>query len=279
MRHLVITLLALVLLALPAIAATNVETIQDMGDDQYIDPVPGDVWGGPRDLLFDGGPIWNCQGCGVGGADESILWTIVCEMNTLGAGNQLPLGYWIADDFEVPAGEVWNIEGFTFFGYQTNSPTDPSTFTEYHVMIYDDVPPAGNVVFGDDVTNLMISSVWANVYRVTETTTGSATNRPIMASECMPGATFQLGPGTYWMAWQAAGTGTSGPWAPPIAASDWDCALGAGYQSLDYGLTWAPVLDTGVYALPIGFPFLIHGTIDGGVPVEESSWGKIKTTF
>jgi hypothetical protein len=277
MRHLAISLIALFLIALPAVAAQNAETIEDMAGDQYIEPVPGDVWGGPRDVLFDNGPVFNCAGCGVGGADESILWVISLEMNTLGFGHQIANNNWMADDFTIPADEVWTIEGFTFFAYQTGSTTDPSTINDYRVIIYDDMPDVGNVVYGDEMTNVLISSAWANVYRVTDTTTGSATNRPIMASECMPDAPFQLGPGTYWIAWQAGGTLTSGPWAPPLALDEYTCETGNGLQGI--AGVWGPALDSGIYACPQGLPFILSGTIDGGVPVEESSWGQVKRTF
>jgi hypothetical protein len=276
MRHLAISLIALFLIALPAVAAQNVETTEDMVGDQYIEPVPGDVWGGARDVLFDNGPVFNCAGCGVGGADESILWVTTLGANTLGFGHQIANGNWIADDFTVPADEVWTIEGFTFFAYQTGAPTDPSTINDYRVIIYDAEPPAGSIVYGDDMTNVLINSAWANVYRVTDTTTGSATNRPIMASECMPDAPFQLGPGTYWIAWQAGGTLTSGPWVPPIALDDATCETGNALQQTSTG--WAPAVDTGNLCQQ-GIPFILSGTIDGGVPVEESSWGQVKRTF
>lgn len=278
MRHLAITLIALFLIALPAVAAQNVETIEDMAGDQYIDPVPGDVWGGSRDVLFDNGPVFNCAGCGAGGADESILWVTSLSMNTLGFGHQVSAGNWIADDFTVPADEVWTIEAFTFFAYMTNSPSSPSPLNDYRVMIFDDMPPAGNVVFGDELTNILISSTWANIYRVTDTNSGSTTNRAIFASECLPDAPFELGPGTYWIAWQAGGNATySGPWAPPLALDEYTCETGNGLQKTSTG--WAPALDSGTYQCQQGFPFILTGTVGGGVPVEESSWGKVKATF
>jgi len=278
MRHLAITLIALFLIALPAVAAQNAETIEDMAGDQYIEPVPGDVWGGARDVLYDNGPVFNCAGCGVGGADESILWTIIWSMNTLGFGHQIANDNWIADDFTVPEGEVWTIEGFTFFAYQSNAPSNPSPLNDYRVMIYDDTPDVGNVVYGDAMTNVLISSAWANVYRVTETTTGSATNRAIFASECLPDAPFELGPGTYWIAWQAGGDAAySGPWAPPISLDDNFCETGNALQGI--AGVWGPALDSGTYQCPQGFPFILTGTVGGGVPVEESTWGKVKSTF
>lgn len=279
MRQFVMVFLASMILALPALAALDSETIEDMGNDEYIEPVPGDIWGGPRDLLYDNGPLVNCPGCGVGGADESMLQNVTLLMNVLGFGHQIPSGLWVADDFIVPEGETWCVDSFTFFGYQTNAPTDPSTFTDYHIMIFDDIPPSGNVVFGDDATNFLTGSVWTNIYRVTETTTGTSTARPIFANACAldPGA-LELPAGQYWVAWQAAGTLSSGPWAPPICIYD-VCETGDGLQSTDYGLTFDYVVDSGEYQCPQGFPFVIEGTVCTPIPTENSSWGSIKALF
>lgn len=275
MRKFAIAMLAL-LVAAPVFAAND--TVED-GEGVYIEPVPGEIWGGARDVLFDNGPVKNCDGCGVGGADESILQVNGLSMGTYGFGHQIPSGLWVGDDFTIPAGETWTINSMTFFGYQTNSPTSPSPFTQYHVMIYDDFPPFGNVVYGDDVTNVLTSSVWTNIYRVSDTTTGANTARPIFANTVTPiGGSFELGPGTYFIVWQAAGTLSSGPWAPPVVIYD-VCETGDGIQSTDYGVTFNYVVDGGALACPQGFPFILEGTIGGGTPTETTTWGQIKATF
>ena len=48
-------------------------------------------------------------------------------LNTYGFGHQKFNGYRIADDFPVDAD--WAVDTVTFYAYQTNSPSDPSTIT------------------------------------------------------------------------------------------------------------------------------------------------------
>ncbi|MBM3320008.1 MAG: hypothetical protein FJY73_04965 [Candidatus Eisenbacteria bacterium] len=240
----------------------------------YNPPVPGPTWSMPRAVLYDNGPLVNSPGTGFGGADESVLQSNL-GMNTLGFGHQAQLQYLVTDDFTVPPGDSWNISTITFFAYQTNAVTNPSTMTAVYVEIWNGVPDAPGAVriFGDKTTNRLVSSQWSNIYRVSSTAQG-ATNRPIMANVCS--APVVLGPGTYWIAWMTDGTLSSGPWAPPITING-QTTTGNGEQSLDNGATFEPALDSGT-STPQGFPFVIEGT-SGSTSVEEKSWGAVKSQF
>ena len=241
----------------------------------YVEPVDGPMWVGARDVLYDNGPLVNFPLMGFGGADCSALQTTLL-MNTLGAGFQIFYGYWLADDFTIPAGECWSLTNITFFGYQTGSPTAPSTFTAMHVVILDADPndPAANVVFGDMTTNVMSSSAWMNAYRATDYDP-EASNRPIMANIC--DVVAELGEGTYWILFQADGTGASGPWAPPITING-ETTTGNAYQSTDgMGTIWDPLTDSGTFT-PQGMPFIIEGYM-GGTPADESTWGSLKALY
>jgi hypothetical protein len=104
-----------------------------------------------RALLYDNGPLVNSEGTGTGGADESILQNSTLGMTTLGAGIQFASGNHMADDFVVDA--TWNVDEFTFYGYQTNS-GNTSTMTGGYLQIYDGNPSAGGtVIWGDMTTN------------------------------------------------------------------------------------------------------------------------------
>ena len=270
MRLFATVLVLAALFVCPALAAVNESSI-DAGWS-YIEPVPGDTWLGSRDVLFDNGPLVNSPGTGVGGADESVLQSVSLGMATLGFGHQFPLGYRVADDFVIPAGEVWNVTGITFFAYQTGAPTNPSPITGVYFEIYDAMPPAGNVVGGNIANNALASSAWSNIYRVTEATTGSATDRAIFANQTTM-TPVQLGPGTYWVAWSTAGTFASGPWAPPITINGMS-TTGNGFQSLDAGATYASLLDIGGQ----GLPFLIQGTLQT-TATANSSWSELKALY
>ena len=96
----------------------------------------------------------------------------------------------------------------TFYAYQTDSSTT-STITHVIVRIWDGPPaqPGSTVVFGDTTTNLLTNTLWSGIYRVTETTTGTATNRPIMAN--IVNVNMHLDQGTYWLDWQTGTQETS----------------------------------------------------------------------
>ncbi|MCB8942746.1 MAG: cadherin-like domain-containing protein [Ardenticatenaceae bacterium] len=222
----------------------------------------------PTALLYDNGPLVNSPGTGVGGADEAVLQTTSLGLNTLGFGHQLALGYRIADDFTIPPGETWTLDTITFYAYQTGS-TTTSTMNGITLQIWDGQPGAGGaVIWGDDTTNVLVNTGWANVYRVTETTTGTAIDRPIMASVAAVGG-LSLPAGTYWLAWNTGGTLASGPWAPPINING-QANTGNGLQTLDGGTTWAAALDTGAGTPQQGFPFLIEGS--SGCAATDLPW-------
>jgi hypothetical protein len=203
----------------------------------------------PDIVLHDNGPLVNCAGCGSGGADESRLQTAL-GMGTYGFGHQVSAGNRIADDFEVTDPAGWWIDEITFFAYQTNSSTT-STFTGVNLQIWDGPPNAGgSVVWGDTTTNVLTSSTWSNIYRVLDTASGTTTNRPIMANVVTVGTL--LPQGTYWLDWQADGSLSSGPWAPPITINGQTTTGNA----LQWTTAWAAATDVG----PQGFPFIVEGT-------------------
>jgi len=238
--------------------------------------IPGDavtnppIWAGPTTaVLFDNGPLVTHPGGGSAGADASALQTAL-GMTTYGFGHQFLNDNRIADDFTVPVGDTWDITSITFFAYQTGSSTI-STMTAVHFEIWDGVPGASNLVFGDMVTNRLATTSWSGIYRVLDTGLLD-TARPIMANVSSPLSSLQLGEGTYWVAWQTDGTLSSGPWAPPVTILG-QTNTGNGQQSLAGG-AYAPVVDVGGQ----GFPFIIEGST-GPISVEPSSWGQIKTLY
>ncbi len=212
----------------------------------------------PQDVLYDNGPLVNCAGCGAGGADESVLQSSTLLMTTLGFGHQVIAGNRVADDFTIADPAGWDIDQITFFAYQTNSPTNPSPFTAVNYQIWDGPPdnPGSSVVFGDTVTNRLVGTTWANMYRVSETTQGT-TARPVFANVASAGVSLPAG--TYWLDWQADGSLASGPWAPPVTI-DGQTTTG---NALQYTGTWGPANDGGTLTQQ-GFPFILEGSVSGG---------------
>ncbi|MCB1603764.1 MAG: hypothetical protein R3F25_01395 [Gammaproteobacteria bacterium] len=220
--------------------------------------------GGGVGVLYSNGELVNSSGTGVGGLDESVLQSVTLGMGTLGFGHQVLNGNRIADDFTVPAGG-WDITTITFYAYQTNETA--STITAVNLQIWDGDPsnPGSTVVFGDDTTNRMISTVNSNILRVTETSTGTTTNRQIAASTV--DVNISLPAGTYWLDWQSDGSGASGPWAPPITINGQSTTGNA----LQFTGSWTSVTDlsTGTQQ---GFPFVINGILPPPPVIPTTNW-------
>ncbi len=164
-------------------------------------------------LLYNNGPLITHPGQGFGGANASALAS-GAGMNTSGFGMQSGSGNRVADDFTVPAGQNWLVSVLKFYGYQTGS-TTASTFTGLNAEIWNGRPgdAGATVVWGNFTDNLLTSSAFTGIYRVTDTTLTGST-RPIM--ELQANVSLTLPSGDYWLEWSAAGSLGSGPWAPPI---------------------------------------------------------------
>lgn len=267
MRH-ASTILAVLLLLAGAVLANTADKATLTDPPAITPPANAPKFVMPTEVLYDNGPFMNSPGTGVGGMDESILQTNL-GLSIYGFGHQVYYGYMIADDFEVPVGETWNIEQITFFAYQSYSGT-ASTITAVHFEIWNAAPPGGMVIFGDMVTNRMVFTGWTNVYRVTDYNSGIDTNRPVMGNVCSPMDILQLTEGTYWLVWQTDGYLSSGPWAPPITITG-QTTTGNGLQ---YTTSWAALTDT----WPQGLPFIIEGT-RGPIGVEATTWSQVKALY
>ena len=94
--------------AVSGIAQDRVELV-DPYEVVVSNPAPLTEKSALKMVLYDNGPLVNCPGCGVGGADESRVQTSL-SMNILGFGHQWSLGNSLADDFTVPGPDGWQID-------------------------------------------------------------------------------------------------------------------------------------------------------------------------
>jgi hypothetical protein len=198
--------------------------------------------------LYDQSELITHTGTGVGGADESWLQTNL-GANTFGFGHAVSANISVADDFTV-AGSAWNITGFEFNAYQTGSGTG-STITGVFIQIWNGVPGLGGaVIAGDLTTNRLSGASWKNAYRLTNTTTGIDTARPIMKVDTAFSA--NLNPGTYWVEWRMSGSLASGPWSPPRTLIG---QTTTGNARQNQAGTWLDLIDIG----PQGLAYKILG--------------------
>ena len=203
------------------------------------------------DLIYDNGPHYNTPATG-GGANISLLENATLGMTTLGAGVQYSGGNSIADEFILT--DAYDVTSIDLYTYQTGSV--PPSITEVYVQIWDGDPSGdtANVVWGNLSVDILEDVVSANTYRASETS-ATDTSRPIQK---VTAATdnLTLGAGTYWIEFSLAGSGASGPWAPPIAILG-EATTGNALQFASGA--WQALVDGGSFT-PQGIPFQIYGT-------------------
>ena len=202
--------------------------------------------------LYSNGPYYNVPGT----PNISLLENFTVGVTTLGAGHSSAAGIRVADDWEVTENVI--VENIQFYAYQTGSSTT-STITGVSLAIWDGPPsdPASSIVWGDQFEDFFDSTEWTGAYRASETNP-SDTSRPIMITTANTDG-LELAPGTYWLDWDATGSLTSGPWAPPIAILGED-TTGNALQFLPDEGGWGDLLDGGTFT-GMGLPFEVNGEV------------------
>ena len=210
----------------------------------------------PCTVLHDNGPL-TTHPAACAGDDASRLQSVSLGMNTLGFGHQFSLNYRVADDFTVPAGG-WQVDQVAFYAYQTGAGTT-SPITGVYYQIWDGSPdnPGSTVVFGDLVTNRLLSTEYFHIQRDSESS-NCANNRYLFRNLCSAGVFLPAG--TYWIEWMTDGSLSSGPWAPPITILGQTTTGNA----LQFTGAWAPAQDSGTLTQQ-GFPFVLF-TCTAGCP-------------
>lgn len=181
-------------------------------------------------------------------------------------------GFFLADDFVVPAGEQWNLLSITVYAYQTGYAGTASPFTTATMRLYNGSPslPASTSVFGDDTTNVLSSSAFTNMYRTF--------NSSVPAPGTVPGTTRKIWsvttntvtsiqPGTYWIKYQLNNATVSAVFAPSVTIPG-SRGLPT-FNALQYvgsTSTWQPSMDVGnpdaaAPDIPNDFPFIITYTV------------------
>jgi len=178
----------------------------------------------------------------------------------------------LADDFTVPAGQVWSISEVRFFGYVTNS-TASNPYSSWTLRVWNGPPddPASLLVFGDTTTNRMASvSNQSPIFRLLA---GAAfdSNRQVRDVHLSTSG-LVLTEGTYWLDF-----GNSAGFVPALTAPGVRDIPGWNGQQLVSG-AWAPAIDTGTSGAgpsgPQDFPFILEGTASILTPYEIT-WSSI----
>ncbi len=208
----------------------------------------------PNAIVYDNGPYFNIAGT----PDVSLLEDTSLAMSLFGAGAQFTANNRMAD--EVVLTDTYDITSIDVFAYQTGS-IAPS-ITAVYMQVWDGDPSGGGatVIWGDLTTNVLDVAAATNAFRQLESAPG-ATNREIQRVTANTTG-LSLSAGTYWIDYTFAGSGASGPWAPPIAITG-NATTGNAIQFLGASNAWAPLIDAGSNT-PQGMPFVIYGDLVGG---------------
>ncbi|HMP80478.1 MAG TPA: PEP-CTERM sorting domain-containing protein [Pirellulaceae bacterium] len=214
------------------------------------------------DELWNNGPMITHAGGMSNGADRSAIGT---GGTLFGFGVQQTAGNRMADDFSV-GGLGWFVDSIRLFTYQTGSSTT-STLTGVTLRIWDGLPQASNLVWGDETTNVLAATGFTNIYRTTGTVNNDF-NRPIMFVDINLGG-LNLGPGTYYLDWSLSGSLASGPWAPPVADPSNVLIAGNALQRVGAAGVYNPALDG---TTQMALPFIINGT---AIVIPEPATGAL----
>src|SRR5690606_7469841 len=200
-------------------------------------------------LLYDNGPYFNIPGS----PNVSMLQDVTLGMGTYGFGAASINGQSMADD--VTFTNDVDVTSIDVFAYQTGSPV--GSINAVFMQVWDGDPSGGgaSVVWGDLTTNVLDNVETADALRQLESAPGD-TSRAIQKVTANT-AGLSLTAGTYWIEYSFAGSGASGPWAPPIVITG-SAATGNALQNISGAYT--PVIDVDAQ----GLPFMIYGDIVGG---------------
>ena len=215
-------------------------------------------------VIYSNGPYVNAPAGGFGGLDASVLQSTSRAHNIIGYGgagaSSTPTaGFRLADDFTVPAGQMWYVNTLKVYAYRTGGVG--VVFDDGVVRVWNGAPNAGGtVIFGDETTNRAIGSTFDSVYRVTETTV-AANNREVIEVELRVGKLFT--PGTYWIEWGVNTLVAGAAFLPPITITGQDVTGDALQLAVATGV-WTPLLmntTAGANTAAQGMPFTLCGRI------------------
>ena len=210
-------------------------------------------------LVYDNGLCYNIPGP----PKVSMLQDASLGMSLYGFGAQFTAGNSMADDMVIPGD--FDITSIDVYAYQTGSA--PPTITAVYLQVWDDDPSGGgaSVIWGDLTTNVLGSVVTSEAYRQLESAPGDTSREIQQVTVNTTG--LSLTAGTYWIEYSFAGSGASGPWAPPYVITG-NATTGNALQNL--AGTYGPATDTGSGA-PQGVPFQVYGDAIGGAGCSEEN--------
>lgn len=221
---------------------------------------PDGTSGFGESLIYTNGPLTESN------SDLSILQTNL-GLGLFAPGVQKESDNSIADDFTLT--NDFDITEMDFYLYQTGENT--ATISAAYVQIWDGDPSAGgSVIWGDLSSNRIGNVVLTDLKRVKDTDPTNEDRKIQRVTINTSG--LSLTAGTYYLQTTFEGTGSSGPWMPPITVEG-EVWTGDALQFTGNTNAWQAIVDTGT-GDPQGIPFEIYGMLsDSGETCIEINPG------
>jgi hypothetical protein len=198
-------------------------------------------------VLYNNGPVVNSGGLSILNAPATTLGITSNALNTL------------ADNFTV-SGAGWTLDSVDFYAYQPQPP-GPGVFTfsrvNWQIYAGSNIDTAAGFAGGTTA----VTNAGQVGFRVTETALTDQQRTVFRINADIPNLTLPAG--NYFLVWAFEGTGTSGPFVPPVLGS---LGVGNAYESR-FGGRFEPLQDLGSRQ-SYDLPFSLNGTL---LPVPEPS--------
>lgn len=171
----------------------------------------------------------------------------------------------LADDFVVPAGEIWQLTSSDIFLYQTGFAGTGVPVDQLRVWILDGDPTnttPPNVVHGNNTANIInvAGSADALMYRISNATPGT-TRKIYRINGNTP---FTLTPGTYWFVFQVRATNDGSIFMPPVTITGSRGPAGANARQKITDGSWTSLTDNstaGSNPVSQAMPFQLNYTV------------------
>jgi hypothetical protein len=212
--------------------------------------------------LYSNGPFITHPGQGPGGADVSVLQTILGATSYGFSCRQFADNFRLADDFTVPAGG-WTLASIVFYEFQPNAPVGTPTIRGTNLRIWRGRPgdPGSTVIFGDATNNRVLSVAAAHAFRTPDTDL-TDTRREIYKVEVAVSPPLALAPGAYWLDWQSDGSLNGGPFSVPVTVLGSTGAPGGNARFYN-GSSWSNLRE-GSTNTAQELTFILRGTTGAG---------------
>jgi subtilisin-like proprotein convertase family protein len=171
----------------------------------------------------------------------------------------------VADDFTVPAGQVWNLSKLNFYAVVLPPAPATSPITAVRVVIRSASPVgASTVLFGDLTTNRLSATSFSNIYTIANSQVpapGTVPNQNFVVWKVEADVATTLNAGTYWIEWQIVGAPGQRVFAlmsQPVGARTAPGYNGVG--TFNNG-PWTPTIDNGTNGaspVPVDYVFDVN---------------------